>query len=141
MKAASPWVRWSSFGTLAMLLYPLLYSHGLLPMSAEVYGAFAGATLHEVAHAVAAGQAISPEAGNTAVIVKMMRVIMLAPLLVAHRLLAAPRAAQRNGEQTEDGNASHMKSFPWFAVLFVATIGINSLGIIPRRHGQRHQRL
>ena len=96
------------FGTLAMLLYPLLYSHGLLPMSAEVYGAFAGATLHEVAHAVAAGQAISPEAGNTAVI-----------------------AAMRNGEQTADGNASHMKSFPWFAVLFVATIGINSLGIIP----------
>ena len=78
------------FGTLAMLLYPLLYSHGLLPMSAEVYGAFAGATLHEVAHAVAAGQAISPEAGNTAVIVKMMRVIMLAPPAGRHRLLAAP---------------------------------------------------
>lgn len=118
------------FGTLAMLLYPLLYSHGLLPMSAEVYGAFAGTTLHEVAHAVAAGQAISPEAGNTAVIVKMMRVIMLAPLLVALGFWLR-RAAMRNGEQTTDGNASHMKSFPWFAVLFVATIGINSLGIIP----------
>lgn len=117
------------FGTLAMLLYPLLFSHGLLPMSADVYGAFAGATLHEVAHAVAAGQAISPEAGNTAVIVKMMRVIMLAPLLVIIGFWL--RRAVRGQEGEAEGNASHMKSFPWFAVLFVATIGINSLGIIP----------
>lgn len=116
------------YGTLAMLLYPLLFSHGLLPMSAEVYGAFAGATLHEVAHAVAAGQAVSADAGNTAVIVKMMRVIMLAPLLVVlgFWLRRAAGAAARTGD-----SSTPMKSFPWFAVLFVVTIGINSLGVIP----------
>lgn len=115
------------YGTLAMLLYPLLFSHGLLPMSSDVYGAFAGATLHEVAHAVAAGQAISADAGNTAVIVKMMRVIMLAPLLVGLGFWL-----RRSAGAAEAGDSSTpMKSFPWFAVLFVVTIGINSLGIIP----------
>lgn len=117
------------FGTLAMLLYPLLFSHGLLPMSAEMYGAFAGATLHEVAHAVAAGQAVSSDAGNIAVIVKMMRVIMLAPLLV---ILGFWLRRRLNVGQHDNGpDASPMKSFPWFAVLFVVVIGINSLGVIP----------
>ena len=58
------------FGTIAMFVYPFLYSHGFLDMSEKAYGMFVGGTLHEVAHAVAAGQAISIDAGNTAVIVK-----------------------------------------------------------------------
>ena len=70
------------FGTIAMFVYPFLYSHGFLDMSEKAYGMFVGGTLHEVAHAVAAGQAISIDAGNTAVIVKMLRVIMIAPLLI-----------------------------------------------------------
>ena len=117
------------FGTLAMLLYPLLFSHGLLPVSAETYGAFTGATLHEVAHAVAAGQAVSPDAGNIAVIVKMMRVIMLAPLLMVVGVWLRHHFGKES-ERTEP-EASPMKSFPWFAVLFVVVIGINSLGVIP----------
>lgn len=69
------------FGTIAMFVYPFLYSHGFLDMSEKAYGMFVGGTLHEVAHAVAAGQAISIDAGNTAVIVKMLRVIAIAPVI------------------------------------------------------------
>ena len=58
------------FGTIAMFVYPFLFSHGFLDMTEQAYGMFVGGTLHEVAHAVAAGQAVSVDAGNTAVIVK-----------------------------------------------------------------------
>lgn len=120
------------FGTIAMFIYPFLYSHGLLDMTEQAYGMFVGGTLHEVAHAVAAGQAISADAGNTAVIVKMLRVIMIAPLLIGLGFWL-----NRNPENGHQEGASHssysFSSFPWFAVLFIVCIGINSLGIIPKQ--------
>ncbi len=116
------------FGTLAMFIYPSLYGSGLLGMSPEQYGMFAGGTLHEVAHAVAAGQAVSPEAANTSIIVKMMRVMMIAPLLICLGWWLS-RGSQEEGK----GVSSYdMRSFPWFAVLFLVCIGVNSLGFIPQ---------
>ncbi len=117
------------FGTLAMFVYPSLYNSGLLGMTPEEYGMFAGGTLHEVAHAVAAGQAVTPEAANTSIIVKMMRVMMIAPLLICLGWWLS-----RSNAQQEQGSSSSydMRSFPWFAVLFLVCIGINSLGIIPK---------
>ncbi len=118
------------FGTLAMFLYPSLYNSGILNMTAAEYGMFAGGTLHEVAHAVAAGQAITPEAANTSIIVKMMRVMMIAPLLIC---LGWWLSRARKDDQTQKQNTSYdMRSFPWFAVLFLLCIGVNSLNIIPK---------
>lgn len=121
------------FGTLAMFVYPSLYSSGILNMSPEAYGMFAGGTLHEVAHAVAAGQAVSVDAGNTAVIVKMMRVMLIAPLLLGLGwwLVRHPEPSADDSAPRATGSYS-MRSFPWFAVLFLVCIGINSLGFIPR---------
>ena len=116
------------FGTLAMFVYPALYSSGLLNMSPEAYGMFAGGTLHEVAHAVAAGQAVSVEAGNTAVIVKMMRVMSIAPLLIG----LGWWLSRRPGQDDAPRKGRALRSFPWFAVLFLVCIGINSLGIVPK---------
>ena len=117
-----------------MFVYPFLYSHGFLDMSEKAYGMFVGGTLHEVAHAVAAGQAISIDAGNTAVIVKMLRVIMIAPLLIClgFWLNRFPEKTEEESRVPSYGTYN-FSSFPWFAVLFIACIGINSLGIIPSR--------
>ena len=122
------------FGTIAMFVYPFLYSHGFLDMSEKAYGMFVGGTLHEVAHAVAAGQAISIDAGNTAVIVKMLRVIMIAPLLIClgFWLNRFPEKTEEESRVPSYGTYN-FSSFPWFAVLFIACIGINSLGIIPKQ--------
>src|SRR5690606_4928314 len=68
------------FGTLAMFIYPLLYP--LAGMSEQAFGVYAGSTIHEVAQVVAAGSAVGEAAASTAVIEKMMRVMMLAPFLV-----------------------------------------------------------
>ena len=118
----------------AMFVYPFLYSHGFLDMSEKAYGMFVGGTLHEVAHAVAAGQAISIDAGNTAVIVKMLRVIMIAPLLIClgFWLNRFPEKTEEESRVPSYGTYN-FSSFPWFAVLFIACIGINSLGIIPKQ--------
>ena len=88
------------FGTIAMFVYPFLFTHGYFDMSEQAYGMFVGGTLHEVAHAVAAGQAVSADAGNTAVIVKMIRVIIDRSPAHLPRLLAEPlpRRPARRGQ-------------------------------------------
>lgn len=109
------------FGTLAMLLYPLAQAAGLLGFDAATYGLYAGASLHEVAHVVAAGRAIGPEAAANAVIVKMLRVMMLVPLLALVGLVLARRGGAGQGRAP----------FPWFALGFLACVAVNSLGLVP----------
>jgi len=117
------------FGTLAMFLYPALYpltlAHGVMPMSEQAYGVFTGSTVHEVAQVVAAGRAVSEGAADTAVIAKMVRVMMLAPFLVALSLLLA------RGGSAQPGSARAKIVVPWFAFGFVAVAGLNSLHLLP----------
>jgi len=117
------------FGTLAMFVYPLLYqlnqAHGWIPMSAQVYGVFTGSTVHEVAQVVAAGRAVSAAAADTAVIAKMVRVMMLAPFLIGLSMLLA-----RGRKGAADGQRAKIV-VPWFAFGFVAVAGLNSLQVLP----------
>ena len=128
------------FGTLAIFLYPALYrlnaQYGLIPMSPGAYGIFAGSTIHEVAQVVAAGRAIGEEAANTAVIAKMVRVMMLAPFLVALSAWLS-RSKARSGAPghaaaSEAGEQSGRIVIPWFALGFVAVAGLNSLALLPK---------
>ncbi len=103
------------FGTLAMFVYPLLQSW--VALSEHAYGIYVGSSVHEVAQVVAAGRAVSEQAASTAVIEKMLRVMMLAPFLL---LLSR-----------SEGQGSGRLMIPWFAVLFLVVCGINSLGVLP----------
>lgn len=106
------------FGTLSMFLYPALQHWGVLGFSESQFGVFAGASVHEVAQALVAGSNVSPTAGETAVIVKMMRVLLLVPVLFVLARLHQRHATQKRSVQ---------QSVPWFAVGFVLVIGFNSL--------------
>lgn len=76
-----------------LLAYPLV---GLaLRLPPEVYGAWAGLSLHAVANAVAAGFALGDEAGRIATVTKLARVALLAPLLVAMPLLLHRKRADK----------------------------------------------
>ncbi|NMM14129.1 MAG: YeiH family putative sulfate export transporter [Rhodoferax sp.] len=127
------------FGTLAIFLYPALYhlnaQYDLVSMSPTAYGVFAGSTIHEVAQVVAAGHAISEQAANTAVIAKMVRVMMLAPFLV---ILSAWLSRSSSPHEALDGCGDHGQAqqcgdivIPWFALGFVAVAGLNSLSLLP----------
>lgn len=107
------------FGTISMFLYPFLFKLGLL--SPEYFGIYIGSTIHEVAQVVAAGSAVSPVAMDTAVIVKLTRVMMLVPYL----FLLGMYLAKKSGTKREK------IPMPWFAILFVAVCGLNSLNIVP----------
>jgi len=115
------------FGTIAMFLYPFLYKLGFIAFSPEQMGIFIGGTLHEVAHVVAAGNAISVEASKTAVIVKMIRVMMLAPFLVVLGFWLVKTSHALSQKQKKK------ITIPWFAVMFIVVAGFNSFDLLPQR--------
>ncbi len=112
------------FGTLAIFVYPALWPLLQSLFSPERFGIYIGATVHEVAQVVAAGHAVSPQTENTAVIAKMLRVMMLAPFL----LFLAARVKQL-APAKKDTPAKI--TVPWFALLFIAVAIINSFHLLP----------
>lgn len=115
------------FGTISMFLYPMAYRAGILDLSPQEMGIYAGSTLHEVAHAVGAGNAMGPEVANVSVIVKMIRVMMLVPVLIVLGIWAARRVKSSKSSDGQKGKVS----IPWFAVGFLVVIGFNSLQLLP----------
>ncbi len=124
------------FGTISMFLYPVLYASiiepatGFLHMTPQEFGIYVGGTIHEVAQVVAVPASVvgaPEEMANSAVIVKMTRVIMIAPMLILLGIYLS-MSAKKTGEQT--GGVKLV--IPWFAVYFVAMAGFNSLQIVPQ---------
>ncbi len=119
------------FGTLGMFLYPALFhwnvQHQLVAATPQSFGIYAGSTIHEVAQVVAAGRAVADSAADTAVITKMVRVMMLAPFLIALSAYLSRRPAALEG-----GCGRARLTIPWFAVGFIVVTALASLLPIPR---------
>ena len=121
------------FGTFAIFLYPALYAlnlhWGVVAPDAHGFGIYAGSTIHEVAQVVAAAHNINAETADTAVIAKMVRVMMLAPFLIGLSAWLA-RDARR-----EQGAAAHVAkpalNIPWFAFIFIAVVIVHSFTALP----------
>lgn len=106
------------FGTLFMVLLPVAYRSGLIPLDGKQLGVYIGGITHEVAHVVGAANAISKSVSDYAVIVKMIRVMMLVPLLLGLSWYVS-----------KDGGVRKIM-VPWFAVYFIVVIGFNSLNLL-----------
>jgi len=87
------------FGTIAMFLYPFLYKAGFIDLDATGMGIYIGGTIHEVAHVVAAGNTLGAEISNNAVIVKMLRVMMIAPFLIVLSIWLAKKVQIQKAKQ------------------------------------------
>jgi uncharacterized integral membrane protein (TIGR00698 family) len=110
----------SALSTLAMIAYPLIArATGLNDHQA---GMFIGATIHDVAQVVGAGYAISPDAGDTATIIKLLRVAMLLPVILVAGYVTRKQAAP---------DATRPPLLPWFVVGFVLLMVVNSANILP----------
>lgn len=122
------------FGTLAIVLYPLLFQlnlqWGLIPGGANGFGIYAGSTIHEVAQVVAAARSVGPDAADSAVIAKMVRVMMLAPFLVMLSAWLA-RDARRRTVGPGDSPVKGKLAVPWFAFGFIGVVLFNSLQWLP----------
>lgn len=111
----------SALSTLAMIVYPMIaHTFGLSPQMA---GIFLGATIHDVAQVVGAGYSMSTETGDTATVVKLMRVAMLLPVILCAALITR--------RQGTDASGKRPPLLPWFAVGFILLASVNSTGWIP----------
>ena len=97
------------FGSLAMLVYPLLF--GVLGIARAPFGIYVGSTVHEVAQVVTIGKTIGGATAENAVIVKMIRVMMLAPFLIVLGRFA-PR-------ETPLAKTTWAPRLPGFAIAFI----------------------
>lgn len=108
--------------TLAMIVYPpIATALGLSPTQA---GLFFGASIHDVAQVIGAGYSHSPQAGDTATVVKLLRVATLAPIIALAGLL--PLGLDRPAPG--DGTAARPSPLPWFVVAFAVLVLLNGSG-------------
>src|SRR6202047_25307 len=114
----------TTFSTIAMLLYPALLSHlHLDPLQA---GRFLGGSIYDVAQVVAAGYATSAKSGDTATIVKLMRVAMLLPVVLTISLATARRLDKATRAQNK------VVLLPGFLLGFVVLAALNGFNLVPQ---------
>ncbi|MBF7729035.1 YeiH family protein [Pseudomonas sp. N040] len=111
----------SALSTLAMISYPMIAN--FFGLSASEAGIFLGATIHDVAQVVGAGYSMSPETGDTATVVKLLRVAMLLPVILCAAMITRMRGAAAGDKRPP--------LLPWFAVGFIVLASINSTGLVP----------
>jgi uncharacterized integral membrane protein (TIGR00698 family) len=115
----------SALSTFAMVAYPMIvHALGLSPQQA---GIFLGGTIHDVAQVVGAGYSLSPETGDAATLVKLLRVAMLLPVIVVASLITRARS-KADGTA---GSAQRPPLLPGFAVAFAVLVVLNSTGWMP----------
>ena len=105
----------NALATLAMLVYPPLCH--LLGFDPQTTGVMLGGTIHDVAQVAGAGYAVSDAVGNAAVIVKLFRVFLLLPVVLALGWYFT-RQGMRHGEASVP--------VPVFAIVFLVLCIINS---------------
>jgi uncharacterized integral membrane protein (TIGR00698 family) len=109
--------------TIAMIAYPIIVD--LFGLDHRAAGIFLGGTIHDVAQVVGAGFSVSQETGETATLVKLIRVTMLAPVVLVYSL------AVRSIPQEEGPSAKRPPLFPGFVIVFLILAAINSTGVVP----------
>ena len=115
----------SIISSVAMILYPLLVHMAGLGSAAG--GIFLGGSIHEVAHAVAAGYSVNPETGDMATVAKLLRVALLAPACIAVSFIATGREASQK---------PFLPLPPVFLIGFVMAALLNASGLVPRELSQ-----
>ncbi|KAK1186050.1 putative sulfate exporter family transporter [Streptomyces sp. NBS 14/10] len=129
-------------GTLAIAVLPLLQHP--LGLSDARFGRWVGASVHDVGQVVAAAQTAGPSALGEAVLVKLMRVALLAPLVAAVAVSVRARRA-RGAEQAQSAQEAQLGEeagrtapatrrpplVPLFVLGFLAMVAVRSTDRLP----------
>lgn len=125
------------FGVVLVLFLPLAVP--LLHLSGLQYGALAGLTVYAVPQVLAATAPVGPVAVQLGTLVKLVRVLMLGPVVLCLSLLtrrlrdgtdaAAPHVSA--GDRPKQGGVALQKLVPWFIIGFLALAALRSFGLVP----------
>ena len=107
--------------TVAMIAYPII-AHAL-GLDEQAIGVFLGGTIHDVAQVVGAGFSVSETTGDTATLVKLIRVSFLAPIVILFAVLFRDVNDQEPSQKTP--------LIPGFVIAFFVLAGLNSIGMVP----------
>ncbi len=110
------------FGTAMIFAVPMLA--GMIGLDAAEAGIWAGGSIHEVAQVIAAGGAIGGSALAVAAVVKLARVLMLAPVMAVLSVRARRMSA-------DSADAKHPPLVPLFVLAFVGCAALRSTGVLP----------
>lgn len=111
----------TTLSTVAMIVYPALVELlGLDPREAAI---FLGGSIHDVAQVVGAGLMVSPEVGDGATLVKLLRVALLVPVVVVFTQVYRAEAGATS--------AGRPPLLPGFLIAFVVLVALNSAGAVP----------
>ncbi|WP_080846212.1 YeiH family protein [Cytobacillus gottheilii] len=116
-----------AFNVLAVVIYPLIGN--MLALSDHDFGVWAGAAIHDTSSVVAAGYSFSNEAGDTSVVVKLIRTLLLVPVAVALSFLFSMKSKGSNGTETKWSAVK--KSFPVFILFFAGAAALNTFVSLP----------
>lgn len=108
-------------GVVVVITLPLLI--GLFSLSLYQYGVLAGMSVYAVPQVVAASFAVSPLSGQIGTLVKLVRVLMLGPVVLFFSL--------RNGEREAGSRIAITRYVPWFIIGFVLMAALRSFGLLP----------
>lgn len=109
-------------GTIFMFIYPVIFK--IFNLNQKIYSLWTGSSIHEVAQVVAAGFAVSNDAGTYATIVKLTRVLFIIPITIILSIASSRK----------DKSKFSLKniSIPYFVLLFLIVVIINSTIQIPK---------
>jgi len=111
----------TTFSTLSMIFYPVVASY--LGFSDELAGVFIGGAIHDVAQVVGAGYTISPEAGDVATYIKLLRVALLMPIV----MMVFFAFKEKNSKMS--GGVSAF--IPDFLIMFIVLAFLKNVGVLP----------
>lgn len=116
-------------GLLGMFLLPVV-GH-LLELNEKAFGIWAGLAIHQTPQVVAAGFAYGQEAGDTATIVKLARVCLLAPVVFVIGVIYARQKAA-HGRAGNRHRINYLQLFPFFIIGFLGMALLKTFGLLPQ---------
>jgi uncharacterized integral membrane protein (TIGR00698 family) len=111
------------FNVIAAMTFPAM--GGLMGMSDAQFGMWAGSAINDTSSVAAAGYSFSEAAGKTAIAVKLIRTLMIIPIVF---ILALTRKGKQN---IDPRGYSFVKMFPWFVAGFLLACAVNSANMLP----------
>lgn len=112
-------------GTLSIAVLPLIA--GVIDLTGAAFGTWVGGAVHDVGQVVATASQDGDRALEAATVVKLTRVVLLAPLVAVVAL------RRRATEPVADAEASHPPLLPLFVIGFLGAIVLRSTGLLGDR--------